>query len=89
MICYKPSSHDTLRDFEPLRHNEASTAGEWYYTTDFGGPETRDYDNSNNIDGLTPAIWQARRDVLAALLGSMPSSMLVHAIVVVGRDLLL
>ena len=52
-------------------------AGEWYYTTHFGDPHHRDYDNPDNIDGYTPQQWQDRKEVLFALIDSVPSSMLV------------
>ncbi|KAK2163378.1 hypothetical protein NP493_1467g00004 [Ridgeia piscesae] len=51
--------------------------GEWYYTTHFGDPHHRDYDNPDNIDGYTPQQWQDRKEVLFALIDSVPSSMLV------------
>ena len=53
-------------------------AGEWYYTTDFGDPNNRDYDNPDNIDGYTPQQWQDRGEVLFTLMESVPSSMLVN-----------
>ena len=52
-------------------------AGEWYYTTHFGDPHHRDYDDPHNIDGYTPQQWQDRKEVLFALIDSVPSSMLV------------
>ncbi|KAI0240051.1 hypothetical protein LSAT2_009248 [Lamellibrachia satsuma] len=50
--------------------------GEWYYTTHFGPPEDRVFEDPN-IDGLTPKQWNERRDVLNALLSNIPTSISV------------
>ena len=49
--------------------------GEWYYTTDFGDPDYRDYSEPENYRGLTPQNWQDRSDVLYSLLDNMPDTM--------------
>ena len=51
-------------------------AGDWYYTTDFGAPEDRVFQDPN-IDGLTPQQWQDRKDVLTAHLDNLPETMYV------------
>ena len=59
-------------------------SGEWYYTTHFGPPEDRVFEDPN-IDGLTPRQWNDRRDILNALLSNIPTSMSVKLSIVSVR----